>query len=70
MWDVQTLLVDSLLIAILLVVPALRLCVRLGLPQALTLVLFVPFIGLPWFLWMVAHRPWPNAGVFGSGARE
>jgi ABC-type Fe3+-siderophore transport system permease subunit len=58
LFDLENLFYEALF-GIVFVIPALRLCIRLGLPQALTLVLFVPVIGLPWFLWMVAKRPWP-----------
>ena len=58
LFDLEFLFYEALF-GIVFVIPALRLCIRLGLPQALTLVLFVPVIGLPWFLWMVAKRPWP-----------
>lgn len=58
MLDPSTLAFKTMITFIVLSMPALRFCLRVGLPQALVLLLLLPIFGSALFLWIVAYCRW------------
>lgn len=54
----STLAIQTLIGFAVFVVPALRFCLRVGLPQSLVLLLLLPILGPALFLWIVAFCRW------------
>jgi hypothetical protein len=48
-------------VVLLILVPVWRICRRLGMNPALSLLMFLPLIGIPLLAWILAFSSWPNA---------